>query len=190
MSEPRAQRHVAPTHLPRSGAAAQQNGSGAGLRRATTRSSCSLTRSCGAKPRRWPRASRQSSTRRRPTRSTSCASPLGGCASRCGCSAACCRARTPRASAPSCVGSRARSATFAISTCTRENFKAYVQTLPPEQRGGLSAYQLYLRRERAEARQRAAAACASPRAAALFAEPRAVRRCAGRAPPHCAGGAR
>jgi CHAD domain-containing protein len=49
-----------------------------------------------------------------------------------------------------------------------ENFKAYVETLPPDRRGGLSAYQLYLRRERAEARQRAAAACASPRTASLF----------------------
>jgi CHAD domain-containing protein len=51
-----------------------------------------------------------------------------------------------------------------------ENFKAYVQALPPEQRGGLSGYEMYLRRERAEARQRAAAACASPRAAALLAD--------------------
>src|SRR5687768_12358573 len=49
-----------------------------------------------------------------------------------------------------------------------ENFKAYVQTLPPEQRGGLSGYEMYLRRERTEARQRAAAAVATPRAAALF----------------------
>jgi CHAD domain-containing protein len=51
-----------------------------------------------------------------------------------------------------------------------ENFKAYVQTLPAEQRGGLSGYEMWLRRERAEARQRAAAAVASPRAAALFAD--------------------
>jgi len=51
-----------------------------------------------------------------------------------------------------------------------ENFKAYVQTLPPEQRGGLSGYEMYLRRERTEARQRAAAAVASPRAAALLAD--------------------
>jgi len=51
-----------------------------------------------------------------------------------------------------------------------ENFRAYVQALPPEQRGGLSGYELYLRRERAEARQRAAAAAASPRAAALLAD--------------------
>ena len=49
-----------------------------------------------------------------------------------------------------------------------ESFKAYVQTLPPDERGGLSAYQLYLRRERGEARKRAAAACASARAASLF----------------------
>ena len=51
-----------------------------------------------------------------------------------------------------------------------DNFKAYVQTLPAEQRGGLSGYEMYLRRERAEARQRAAAAVASPRATALFAD--------------------
>jgi CHAD domain-containing protein len=51
-----------------------------------------------------------------------------------------------------------------------ENFKAYVQTLPPEQRAGLSGYEMYLRRERTEARQRAAAAVASPRAAALLAD--------------------
>ena len=51
-----------------------------------------------------------------------------------------------------------------------ENFKAYVQSLPPEQRSGLSGYEMYLRRERTEARHRAAAAVASPRAAALFAD--------------------
>jgi CHAD domain-containing protein len=51
-----------------------------------------------------------------------------------------------------------------------ENFKAYVRTLPPEQRGGLSGYELYLRRERTKARQRAATIVASPRAAALFAD--------------------
>ena len=49
-----------------------------------------------------------------------------------------------------------------------ESFKAYAQTVPPALRGGFSAYELYLRRERAEARQRAAAAFASPRTAALF----------------------
>ena len=51
-----------------------------------------------------------------------------------------------------------------------ENFRAYVQPLPAEQRGGLSAYEMYLRRERSEARQRAAAAAASTRAAALYAD--------------------
>src|SRR5687768_9303676 len=50
-----------------------------------------------------------------------------------------------------------------------ESFKAYLQALAPEQRGELSGYQLYLRRERAEARARAAAAVVSPRAAALLA---------------------
>src|SRR5688572_7751152 len=51
-----------------------------------------------------------------------------------------------------------------------DNFKAYVQTLPSAQRGDLSGYEMYLRRERTEARQRAAAAVASPRAAALLAD--------------------
>lgn len=51
-----------------------------------------------------------------------------------------------------------------------ETFKTYLQTLPADQRGGLSGYQMYLRRERAEARARAAAAVASPRAAALLAD--------------------
>jgi CHAD domain-containing protein len=51
-----------------------------------------------------------------------------------------------------------------------ENFKAYVQGVPREQRRGLSRYELYLRRERSEARQRAAAAVASPRAEALLAD--------------------
>jgi CHAD domain-containing protein len=49
-----------------------------------------------------------------------------------------------------------------------ESFKRYVQALPPEQRGQLSGYQLYLRRERASARAAAAAAVASARTAALF----------------------
>ncbi len=51
-----------------------------------------------------------------------------------------------------------------------ESFKAYVQTVPPALRGGLSGYELYLRRERTEARQRAAATFTSPRTAALFAD--------------------
>jgi CHAD domain-containing protein len=51
-----------------------------------------------------------------------------------------------------------------------DNFRAYVQSVPPNQRGGLSGYQMYLRRERAEARQRAAAAVASPRAATLLSD--------------------
>jgi CHAD domain-containing protein len=50
-----------------------------------------------------------------------------------------------------------------------DNFKAYVQRVPLQQRGGLSGYEMYLRRERTEARQRAAAAVASARAEALFA---------------------
>jgi CHAD domain-containing protein len=51
-----------------------------------------------------------------------------------------------------------------------ENFRAYLRTLPLEQRGGLSGYQLYLRRERAEARARAAEVAASPRLAGLVAD--------------------
>jgi CHAD domain-containing protein len=49
-----------------------------------------------------------------------------------------------------------------------ENFKAYVQTLPAAQRRALSGYQLYLRRERKEARRKAAEAVASSRATALL----------------------
>ena len=51
-----------------------------------------------------------------------------------------------------------------------ENFKQYCLALPSAQRGGLSGYQLYLRRERAEARQRATAAFTDPRTTALFDE--------------------
>lgn len=50
-----------------------------------------------------------------------------------------------------------------------ESFKAYAQTLPPAQRAEFRGYELYLRRERAKARRRAAAAFASTRTAALFA---------------------
>jgi CHAD domain-containing protein len=49
-----------------------------------------------------------------------------------------------------------------------ETFKTYLRTLPPERRRGLSGYELYLRRERSEARQQATAAFASPRSAAFF----------------------
>lgn len=49
-----------------------------------------------------------------------------------------------------------------------ESFKTYLHTLPAEQRRGLSGYELYLRRERTEARRQATAAFASPRSAALF----------------------
>ena len=51
-----------------------------------------------------------------------------------------------------------------------ESFKSYAQALPSDRRRELSGYELYLRRERAEARQRAAAAFKSPRTAALFDE--------------------
>lgn len=50
-----------------------------------------------------------------------------------------------------------------------ESFKTYAQTLPPAQRADFRGYELYLRRERAKARQRAAAAFASARTTALFA---------------------
>jgi triphosphatase len=49
-----------------------------------------------------------------------------------------------------------------------DNFKSYCAALAPEQRSELDGYQLYLRRERAEARERARAAFAAPRTAALF----------------------
>ena len=48
-------------------------------------------------------------------------------------------------------------------------FKAYAQSLPPERRAQLSGYELFLRRERAAARVKAAAVFASARSAALFA---------------------
>lgn len=50
-----------------------------------------------------------------------------------------------------------------------ESFKAYAQTLPPAQRAEFRGYELYLRRERAKARRRAAAAFASARATQLVA---------------------
>jgi CHAD domain-containing protein len=51
-----------------------------------------------------------------------------------------------------------------------DSFKTYVETFPPKLRSGLSGYQMYLRRERAEARTAAAAALASPRTARLLDE--------------------
>jgi CHAD domain-containing protein len=51
-----------------------------------------------------------------------------------------------------------------------DNFKQYCLYLTPEQRNELSGYELYLRRERADARQRATAALADPRARAMFDE--------------------
>ncbi|HUQ50708.1 MAG TPA: CHAD domain-containing protein, partial [Gammaproteobacteria bacterium] len=51
-----------------------------------------------------------------------------------------------------------------------DNFKAYARTLPAQQRSELSGYELYLRRERAAARERATAAFDSARTAALFAD--------------------
>jgi CHAD domain-containing protein len=49
-----------------------------------------------------------------------------------------------------------------------ENFKAYAAGLPPLERRELGGYELYLRRERADARQQAAASFASPRTETLF----------------------
>ena len=85
MSEPRAQRNVAPTNLRRAGAARARR-YGAGLRRPATRSSCSLTRLSRREPRRCRELRPPPSARRHPTRSIGCASPHDGCASRCGCS--------------------------------------------------------------------------------------------------------
>lgn len=51
-----------------------------------------------------------------------------------------------------------------------ENFKAYSQQMPPEQREELSGYELYLRRERADAREKLAAVFCAPRYSALFDE--------------------
>jgi CHAD domain-containing protein len=48
------------------------------------------------------------------------------------------------------------------------NFHAYAQRIPAEGREALDAYELYLRRERAEARNRLTTVFASPRYAALF----------------------
>jgi triphosphatase len=60
-----------------------------------------------------------------------------------------------------------------------ESFDVYVEALPAEKRRGLGGYRLYLRRERTEARQRAAAACSSPRTATLLA---GLERFAGKDP--------
>jgi len=49
-----------------------------------------------------------------------------------------------------------------------ENFKTYRLGLPVEQASELSGYELYLRRERADARQRATATFVDPRTTALF----------------------
>ncbi len=50
-----------------------------------------------------------------------------------------------------------------------DGFKAYAQTLLPVQRAEFRGYELYLRRERAKARRRAAAVFVSPRTTALIA---------------------
>jgi CHAD domain-containing protein len=51
-----------------------------------------------------------------------------------------------------------------------ENFRSYAQQMPAEQQQDLAGYELYLRRERAEARSKLPAVFADPRYAALFAE--------------------
>jgi CHAD domain-containing protein len=51
-----------------------------------------------------------------------------------------------------------------------ENFRAYAQQMPPEQERELGGYELYLRRERAEARNKLPAVFADPRYMALFDE--------------------
>jgi CHAD domain-containing protein len=49
-----------------------------------------------------------------------------------------------------------------------DNFRAYAQQMPPEQQQELGGYELYLRRERAEARSKLPAVFADARYAALF----------------------
>jgi len=49
-----------------------------------------------------------------------------------------------------------------------ENFRAYSQQMPPEQQRELGGYELYLRRERTDARNNLTAVFADPRYAALF----------------------
>jgi CHAD domain-containing protein len=51
-----------------------------------------------------------------------------------------------------------------------DNFRAYALEMPPEQQRELGGYELYLRRERAEARSKLPAVFADPRYAALFDE--------------------
>jgi CHAD domain-containing protein len=51
-----------------------------------------------------------------------------------------------------------------------DNFRAYSQQMPPEQQRELGGYELYLRRERAEARSQLPALFADPRYAALCSE--------------------
>lgn len=51
-----------------------------------------------------------------------------------------------------------------------ENFRTYARALPAAQRSELGGYELYLRRERAAARERAADAFGGARTAALFAD--------------------
>ena len=51
-----------------------------------------------------------------------------------------------------------------------DNFRSYAQQMPPEQQQDLGAYELYLRRERADARCKCPAVFADPRYAALFDE--------------------
>lgn len=51
-----------------------------------------------------------------------------------------------------------------------DNFRSYAQQMPPEQQRDLAGYELYLRRERADARSRLPAIFADPRYAALFDE--------------------
>jgi CHAD domain-containing protein len=50
-----------------------------------------------------------------------------------------------------------------------DNFRAYAHDVPAEQKHGLGAYELWLRRERAEARSKMAGVFAAPRYEALFA---------------------
>ena len=159
MSEPRAHRTVAPTDLRRRTHGRRARG---GVRAARPVHRVRLRDARARGRRRCSACGRSPSARRRPTRSISCASPHAGCASRCGCSAACCRAGTSRASARTCAGSRARSATCAISTSTRRTSRPIASACRPSSAASLSGYELYLRRERADARQRATAVVREP----------------------------
>ena len=191
MSEPRAQRTVAPTDLlvDRRARAAR------GARRAFAPDDAFIVFAYAMLEREAAALARQSSrsatARRRPTRSISCASPRAGCASRCGCSAACCRARTCRAlpRRPALVRELAR------RRSRPRRLHGQLQGLLCRLAAGAARRLERLRalpapRARRSAATRATAAFASPRAAALFDDARAIRRGRAERRRRCAVGAR